>query len=165
MSRQGVIWSTAAVLGIVCAAALAWAALQLAGQHIGLASEPLSVARSLAPRDRGPAEGTVRAHHRESHRVSKSATGQHTRAAQPASGPAVTSTTTAVSPAFVVPPVSSSSSPPPRTSAAAPQRTQMSTATVTSGSAVRPSDSSGAGNPQRDDNGGQQGGSGSHPDD
>ncbi len=52
MSRQGVIWSISALLGIICAASIAWAASQLAGQHIGLASEPLSVARGLAPVDR-----------------------------------------------------------------------------------------------------------------
>lgn len=44
--------AVAAVLGIVVSAALAWAASQLAGQRVGLSSEPFSVATGLAPRVR-----------------------------------------------------------------------------------------------------------------
>jgi hypothetical protein len=50
MSRQSALWILAGVLGIVLAAAITWATSQLAGQHIGLSSEPISAARALAPR-------------------------------------------------------------------------------------------------------------------
>ncbi|MEO8969302.1 MAG: hypothetical protein ABI355_16875 [Solirubrobacteraceae bacterium] len=49
MTRRGILTVTIAVLGLALSAALAWSASQLAGQRIGLASEPLSVARGLAP--------------------------------------------------------------------------------------------------------------------
>jgi hypothetical protein len=44
--------AVAAVLGIAVSAALAWEASQLAGQRVGLASEPLSVANYLSPATR-----------------------------------------------------------------------------------------------------------------
>ncbi len=50
MTRRGILTVTIAVLGLALSAALAWSASQLAGQRIGLASEPMSVARGLAPR-------------------------------------------------------------------------------------------------------------------
>ena len=49
MARNTVIWLSAALLGIVLTAALAWSASQLAGQWIGLSSEPLSALGRLAP--------------------------------------------------------------------------------------------------------------------
>ncbi len=49
MTRQTFLWTAAALLGIVVTGVLAWSASQLAGQTIGLASAPLSVADSLAP--------------------------------------------------------------------------------------------------------------------
>ena len=49
MTRRSVATAVAAVLGIVVSAALAWTASQLAGQRVGLSSEPLSVATGLAP--------------------------------------------------------------------------------------------------------------------
>src|SRR5579859_2067487 len=49
MTHRAIIWSSAALLGIVLTAALAWAASQLAGQRIALSSEPLSALGSLAP--------------------------------------------------------------------------------------------------------------------
>ena len=49
MTRKTLIWTSAALLGIVLTAALAWSASQLAGQRIGLSSEPLSALGSLAP--------------------------------------------------------------------------------------------------------------------
>lgn len=52
MTRRSMATGVAAMLGIVVSAALAWAASQLAGQRVGLASEPLSVATGLAPRPR-----------------------------------------------------------------------------------------------------------------
>ena len=49
MTRRTLIWTSAALLGIVLTAALAWSASQLAGQRIGLSSEPLSALGRLAP--------------------------------------------------------------------------------------------------------------------
>ena len=49
MTQRTVMWGTAALLGIVATAAIAWSASQLARQPIGLLSEPLSVVRGLAP--------------------------------------------------------------------------------------------------------------------
>ena len=49
MTRKTLIWTSAALLSIVLTAALAWSASQLAGQRIGLSSEPLSALGSLAP--------------------------------------------------------------------------------------------------------------------
>jgi hypothetical protein len=49
MTRRSVMWAAAALLGIVATAAIAWTASQIAGQRIGISSEPLSVANHLAP--------------------------------------------------------------------------------------------------------------------
>jgi hypothetical protein len=49
MTRHGVLWTSAALLGIVATAVIAWSISQVTGQHIGLASAPLSVVRGLAP--------------------------------------------------------------------------------------------------------------------
>lgn len=57
VTRNTVIWISAALLGIVLTAALAWSASQLAGQRIGLSSEPLSALGALAPPP--PARHTV----------------------------------------------------------------------------------------------------------
>lgn len=56
MSRQTLALAVAAVLGIAITAVLAWSASQLAGQRIGLSSQPLSVAHGLAPAREGPTE-------------------------------------------------------------------------------------------------------------
>jgi hypothetical protein len=49
MTRRVLGLSVAALLGIVLTVGLTWSIGRLAGQHIGLASEPLSVVRRLAP--------------------------------------------------------------------------------------------------------------------
>lgn len=49
MTGRSVATAVAAVLGIAVSASLAWAASQLAGQRVGLSSEPLAVATALAP--------------------------------------------------------------------------------------------------------------------
>jgi hypothetical protein len=49
MTRRSLLTAAVAVLGLALSAALAWSASQLAGQRIGLASEPLSVQQGLAP--------------------------------------------------------------------------------------------------------------------
>jgi hypothetical protein len=47
--RRVRLWPLAAVLGLVLAVVIAWAASQLTGQRIGLSSDPLSITRGLAP--------------------------------------------------------------------------------------------------------------------
>jgi hypothetical protein len=49
MTRRTLLWAALALLGIAATATLAWSASQIAGQRIGLDSEPLSVASGLAP--------------------------------------------------------------------------------------------------------------------
>lgn len=48
------LWAVLALLGIVLAAGLTWSVMRLSGEHIGLASAPISVVRGLAP---GPGAG------------------------------------------------------------------------------------------------------------
>jgi hypothetical protein len=55
VTNRGLLWTAAAIGGIVLTAALAWSASLLAGQRIGLASEPVSVSAGLAPRALGRA--------------------------------------------------------------------------------------------------------------
>jgi hypothetical protein len=62
VNRQTIAWLAAALLGIAATAAIAWTASQLAVQHIGLSSEPLSVASGLAPAQ--PAGPPARPRHR-----------------------------------------------------------------------------------------------------
>jgi hypothetical protein len=50
MNQRTLLWAAAALLGIIATAAIAWTASQIAGQRIGISSEPLSVANHLAPR-------------------------------------------------------------------------------------------------------------------
>ena len=49
MSCRTLAWVTAGILGIALTAAITWEASRLASQRIGLASQPLSVTRQLAP--------------------------------------------------------------------------------------------------------------------
>lgn len=49
MTRRRILWACLAVLGVLITAAITWGTSRLAGQRIGLASEPLSVVSSLAP--------------------------------------------------------------------------------------------------------------------
>lgn len=49
MSRQTALWSVAALLGLALTAGITWTTSQLAGQHIGLSSEPISAGARLAP--------------------------------------------------------------------------------------------------------------------
>jgi hypothetical protein len=170
MTRQRVMWSVTAVLGIVCAAALAWAASLVAGQHIGLASEPLSAARALAPVDREPQL------QRRSERQALSANRPVQTTRKPAQGrapgrAAALPTTTATGPVIAVAPAgpalttpTTSPTTPPTGSGSQP------------GSSSPPANASGqggaGGDGQPEDNGGGSGGSGqgggqsgNHPDD
>src|SRR5690242_18021865 len=49
MRSRTMLWTAAAVLGIVATATVAWAASRLAAPGIGLSSEPPSVVSGLAP--------------------------------------------------------------------------------------------------------------------
>ena len=49
MRRRTALWALAAVLGLAIAAGISWATSTLTSQHIGLASEPVTAGRSLAP--------------------------------------------------------------------------------------------------------------------
>ena len=66
MSLRSFVWVPAALLAIAVSAAVAWAASQLAGQRIGLTSEPLSVASRLAPpaQTSSPAKAAPKSHPR-----------------------------------------------------------------------------------------------------
>jgi hypothetical protein len=52
-ARRTLLVAVVAVLGIAVAAAITWGTSQLARQHIGLASEPLSAGRRLLPTSTG----------------------------------------------------------------------------------------------------------------
>lgn len=98
MTRRSVATTLAAVLGIVVSAALAWAASQLAGQRVGLSSEPLSVAAALSPRaHRTPAPAAPRHgddHPRSAHRGPAGARTPTTRGSAAHSPPVTSSATT-----------------------------------------------------------------------
>lgn len=49
MSRQTALWALAAIFGLTLAAGISWATSTLTSQHIGLASEPVTAGRRLAP--------------------------------------------------------------------------------------------------------------------
>lgn len=59
MSRQAALWTLAAILGIALTAGITWATSQLASQHIGLSSEPISAGARLAPTVGKPAQSTT----------------------------------------------------------------------------------------------------------
>lgn len=92
MSRQTAIWALAALLGIALTAAITWGTSQLTSQRIGISSEPLSAASSLAPRQV------------ERHSVRRAAKARHT-GAQTQTTPAP-STPVTPTPAPAGPPVS-----------------------------------------------------------
>lgn len=173
MTRRSAIWSITAVLGIVCAAAIAWAASQLAGQHIGLASDPLSVARGLAPSDREPAtpSGPARRppdYHVRKARVTRSRP-SNTATASPAVTLLVPAVTAATQPA-AQPAVTTPGSPPAASGTPIKNRAGRSGQQTTSGASSAPQQPGADGGGDRpDDNGGQSGGGGGsgakHPDD
>jgi ATP-dependent DNA helicase RecG len=112
MTRRSVATALAAVLGIAVSAALAFAASQLAGQRVGLSSEPLSVVSTLSPRARStPARPSTRhsddrtgpAHrHPAATRTPAASSSATTTTIAPASAPAQTgtvATTTVTTPA------------------------------------------------------------------
>ena len=48
-ARRGLLWVSAALLGLVVTAALTWSVSRLTAQRIGLSSQPVSVVSQLAP--------------------------------------------------------------------------------------------------------------------
>lgn len=119
LSRRQLAWAAIALLGLAVPAVLTWSITQLTGQHIGLAAQPLSVVRSLAPAGRDSATVSEspgltlhprpgRGRHR--HRASSLPPAADPRATPP-SAPAAVASTPGV-PALS-PPVSSGSTAPP----------------------------------------------------
>jgi hypothetical protein len=84
-------WVGLALLGIAIAAAVSVAASRLSSQNIGLASEPLSAGRSLAPAR--PVAKPVRRTARKNHRAGSDAAtpGTHSAPKPPAPPPPVSS--------------------------------------------------------------------------
>jgi hypothetical protein len=84
-------WVGLALIGIAIAAAVSVAASRLSSQSIGLASEPLSAGRSLAPAQ--PVAKPVRRPGRKSHRAGSDAATPRTHSApQPPAAPPPVST-------------------------------------------------------------------------
>jgi len=154
LTRRGFLWAFAAMLGIAVTAALTWSVSRLAGQRIGLSSEPASVIHGLAPpRPTKHQKTTITRHLRSSPRAG-SAHAATTDAASPA--PPATHTGTAASSAPIT---AAPSGPGPVTSsvqAAAPPGGQSA-----SGGGTRSS----LGGDHRGDSAGGAAGSGSHRDD
>lgn len=48
-ARRGLVWVTAALLGLAVTAALTWSVSRLTAQRIGLSSQPVSVVNGMAP--------------------------------------------------------------------------------------------------------------------
>lgn len=180
MTSRGIAWSITAVLGIACAAAVAWTAGQLAGQHIGLSSEPLAVAQGLAPTHEE--SRTVR--RRNEHRLAGRQRPTQIRRQAPAPTTSATSggaaghqstlppATTSPHPVVSATPSSPPSSPVPYGAARGGNTSSGSPTTAGSvGVGQKPGDSTGQGGRHRDDSGGRSSGSSGsrgsrgHPDD
>lgn len=123
MTRRAVVTVVLAVLGIAVAAGLAFAASQLTGQRIGLASEPPSVAVGLAP---SRPVHSVATSTTTSRRVTASRTAT-ARRHTPASSSSVTIVTTTAAP----PPATTSVAPAAPTSVARPAPAVTSAAPAT----------------------------------
>ena len=101
---RAALWVTLALLGIVFAAALTWSVMRLAGEHIGLASAPISVVHGLVP---GPGAGGAAAPEHDVTRTvirtvtvgtAVTAPGSTSNGATQQTAPAVTTGVTATSP-------------------------------------------------------------------
>jgi hypothetical protein len=140
MTRHGFAWSLAALLGIVCAAAIAWSASLLAGQHIGLSSVPLSAVGRLAP-----AAARAQPHAHTPHVHHQPQAPRPTASAHPQQRASLT-TVTALNP---VPP--SAGAPAPAAAASQPPTASAPATTATPVTPARPRDDSshaGAGSSQ-----------------
>jgi hypothetical protein len=96
-------WLGLALLGILVAAAISIAASRLAGQQIGLASQPISAGDALAPRS----VQKPNRHRRNGHNA-----GRGTTTATPTKTSPATTTTPTPEPATPAPPTTSPSVPP-----------------------------------------------------
>lgn len=107
LTRRNLLWAVAALLGIAVTAALTWSVSRLAGQRIGLSSEPLSVIQGLAPPrpapvDKDPQSGSPRPARRSSAGTSTVAAptaGVGATSGSPASPLALPTTSAPVAPA------------------------------------------------------------------
>jgi hypothetical protein len=166
MTRRALLWTAAALLGIVLSAAVAWATSRLAAQRIGLSSEPLSVLSGLAPQRGNPGPRVTQTGHpdrRESghpagaaqsttrSQVTLPSTRSGTTVAPAGSAPAATSTSPAPSPSSTA-----------ISSASPPNQNQSATTQQRSSSSQRQDDSGGR---QGGGQGGGQGGSSGQRDD
>jgi hypothetical protein len=152
---RAILWTAAALLGIITTAGIAWSASKLAGQHIGLAAIPISVERGLAP-----AAPPATAHRPQPVVRHRKAVTRH--------GPSA-STTTAVTGAQTIttahPSQPAVGSAPATTPAAPPVTTTIQAAPAsTSGSFSSSPTSSHSGGGQHEDNGGQPSGGGGRDD-
>jgi hypothetical protein len=107
--RRGGIWSAAtwialALIGLVLAAGVSIAASKLTRQHIGIASEPLSAGRELAPATTTTPAQRPAARHRHHHRKHHTST--------TTTPPPVNPTPTPVTPPPVTPAPTPAPSPP-----------------------------------------------------
>jgi hypothetical protein len=154
LTKRGLLWAVAAMLGIAITAALTWSVSLLAGQRIGLSSEPLSLIHGLAPpRPTQP---------------QKTTTSRHLRSSSEA-GSAQAAPTHAAAPASLAPHAGTPASPPPVTAASSgpgPVASSVQAAAPAGGQSASGvgSRSSNSGD-NRDDSAGQAGSSGSHRDD
>jgi hypothetical protein len=155
LSRRGLLWAIAALLGLAVTVALTWSVSVLAGQHIGLSSAPPSVIQGLAPPAPKPADGgadeqptsTVVLHPRPA-RPARATGSTTSRKATPSPAAAASETTVGPPPGPAVP---SGGSLAPSSTAVAP---------TTATSTGRSSQAGGGGGDRHDDSGGG-GGAGS----
>ncbi len=121
MTRRTILWGFVALLGIAATATLAWTASQIAGQRIGLSSEPLSIASGLAP----SSATSGHAHPDQRHALPRRPTGHRKLRATPAvsatstptaagapttAAPTATAAPAAAAPASASPPVTATPS-------------------------------------------------------
>ncbi|MGZ4168074.1 MAG: hypothetical protein ACXVSE_15740 [Solirubrobacteraceae bacterium] len=147
MTTRSMATAVAAVLGIAVSAALAWAASQLSGQRVGLASEPLSVATGLSPPTRStPAHAAPR--RADDHPI--------TRRTQPAARPRASSTTATTAPPPSPPGTVTRAPAAPATAAPATTTATAAHTTTASGGAFAPAAGAGARRPGHHGDGGDQ---------
>ena len=143
MTRRAALVIAGALLGIVASASVAWLASQVAGQRIGLASEPPSVAAGLVPRLAQATQTTASPRHR----VRKARPSRPTTS--PRTGPAVSAQPSPpITAAPTLPPSAPSASA--RPAAAPPTQPHPSQQRDDSGSGGSGSGGGGSGS-QRDD--------------
>ncbi len=152
VSRRAILWGLAAVTGIALTAGVAWSASRIAGEHVGLSGEPLSVARGLAPASTPSGRRPAAATQRRTFRV-------HVGSPPPAVTSVATAPSGATTTASVAVTPSSAPSPPAATPNATTPNATTATATVAAAAtAPSPQRSSPAHNSGGEDNGGGGGG-------